>query len=67
MPAIASSGGRKLLGRVAGAAWFVLPLLALAAAIWEAMVRGFDVNPRVFPGDRAGRRGRRRVDRATAR
>ena len=32
----------------AAAARFVLPLLALLA-IWEAVVRGFDVSPRVFP------------------
>lgn len=30
------------------AAWFALPLLVLLV-IWEAVVRGFDVNPRVFP------------------
>jgi NitT/TauT family transport system permease protein/taurine transport system permease protein len=34
--------------RFAAAAVFVLPLLALLV-IWEAVVRGFDVNPRVFP------------------
>ena len=32
----------------AAAARFVLPLLALLA-IWETVVRGFDVSPRVFP------------------
>ena len=32
-------------GRVAGAAGFVVPLLV----IWEAVVRAFDVSPRVFP------------------
>lgn len=36
-------------GRFAAAAVFVLPLLALLA-IWEIVVRGFDVSPRVFPG-----------------
>ena len=35
-------------GRVAGAAAFVVPLLALLA-VWEAVVRAFDVSPRVFP------------------
>ena len=35
-------------GRVAGAAGFVVPLLALPV-IWEAVVRAFDVSPRVFP------------------
>jgi taurine transport system permease protein len=35
-------------GRVAGAAGFVVPLLALLV-IWEAVVRAFDVSPRVFP------------------
>ena len=35
-------------GRIAGAAWFVVPLAALLL-VWEAVVRGFDVNPRVFP------------------
>ena len=35
-------------GPIAGAAIFLLPLLALLA-IWEVTVRGFDVNPRVFP------------------
>ena len=35
-------------GRVAGAAAFVVPLLALLV-IWEAVVRAFDVSPRVFP------------------
>ncbi len=35
-------------GRIASAAIFVLPLLALLV-IWEAVVRGFDVSPRVFP------------------
>ena len=35
-------------GRVAGAAGFVVPLLALLV-IWEAAVRAFDVSPRVFP------------------
>ncbi len=34
--------------RLASAAAFALPLLALLV-IWEAVVRGFDVNPRVFP------------------
>lgn len=34
--------------RFAAAARFVLPLLALLA-IWETVVRGFDVSPRVFP------------------
>jgi taurine transport system permease protein len=37
-----------LFGRVAGAAWFVLPLLTLVL-LWEAVVRGFGVSPRVFP------------------
>ena len=37
-----------MLGRVAGAAGFVLPLLALVL-LWEAVVRGFDVSPRIFP------------------
>ena len=36
-------------GRFAAAAVFVLPLLALLV-IWEVVVRGFDVSPRVFPG-----------------
>jgi taurine transport system permease protein len=35
--------------RVAAAAGFVLPLLALLA-MWEVVVRGFEVSPRVFPG-----------------
>jgi NitT/TauT family transport system permease protein/taurine transport system permease protein len=35
-------------GRVAGAAAFVVPLLALLA-VWEAVVRAFDLSPRVFP------------------
>jgi taurine transport system permease protein len=35
-------------GRFASAAAFTLPLLALLV-IWEAVVRGFDVTPRVFP------------------
>jgi ABC-type nitrate/sulfonate/bicarbonate transport system permease component len=35
-------------GRFASAAAFALPLLALLV-IWEAVVRGFDVSPRVFP------------------
>jgi taurine transport system permease protein len=35
-------------GRIAAAAAFVLPLLALLV-IWEAVVRAFDVSPRVFP------------------
>ena len=34
--------------RLAAAATFVLPLLVLLA-IWEAVVRVFDVSPRVFP------------------
>ena len=34
--------------RFVAAAWFVLPLLALLV-IWETVVRGFDVSPRVFP------------------
>src|SRR5688572_24102085 len=34
--------------RLAAAAAFVLPLLVLMA-IWQAVVRGFDVSPRVFP------------------
>ena len=34
--------------RVSAAAAFVLPLLALLA-IWETVVRAFDVSPRVFP------------------
>ncbi len=34
--------------QAAAAARFILPLLALLA-IWEAVVRGFDVSPRVFP------------------
>jgi len=34
--------------RLASAAWFVLPLAALLL-VWEVVVRGFDVNPRVFP------------------
>ena len=35
-------------GRLASAAWFMLPLVALLV-IWEAVVRGFDVSPRIFP------------------
>jgi len=35
-------------GRLASTATFILPLLALLA-IWEAVVRAFDVSPRVFP------------------
>ncbi|HET7526325.1 MAG TPA: hypothetical protein VFK10_10325, partial [Burkholderiaceae bacterium] len=35
-------------GRLASAATFVAPLLALLV-IWEAVVRGFGVSPRVFP------------------
>jgi taurine transport system permease protein len=35
--------------RAASAAWFVVPLIVLAA-FWEATVRAFDVDPRVFPG-----------------
>jgi NitT/TauT family transport system permease protein/taurine transport system permease protein len=38
----------KRTGRIAAAAAFVLPLLALLV-IWEVVVRGFNVNPRVFP------------------
>jgi ABC-type nitrate/sulfonate/bicarbonate transport system permease component len=38
----------RRLGRVAAAAAFVLPLLALLV-VWEAVVRAFDVSPRVFP------------------
>ncbi len=34
--------------RAAAAAWFALPLLILLV-VWETIVRGFDVNPRVFP------------------
>lgn len=34
--------------RLAAAAAFVLPLLVLLV-LWEAVVRAFDVNPRVFP------------------
>jgi ABC-type nitrate/sulfonate/bicarbonate transport system permease component len=34
--------------RLAAAATFILPLLILLA-IWEAVVRLFDVSPRVFP------------------
>ena len=34
--------------RLAATAQFVLPLLVLLA-IWEAVVRAFDVSPRVFP------------------
>jgi taurine transport system permease protein len=37
------------VGRARAAAVFMLPLLALVA-IWAAVVRGFDVDPRVFPG-----------------
>jgi taurine transport system permease protein len=36
-------------GRLASAAWFVLPLVALLV-VWEAVVRSFDVSPRIFPG-----------------
>ncbi|HEX2539554.1 MAG TPA: ABC transporter permease [Caldimonas sp.] len=35
-------------GRLASAAWFVLPLVALLV-VWEVVVRGFDVSPRTFP------------------
>jgi taurine transport system permease protein len=35
-------------GRIAGAAAFVLPLLALLV-IWHLVVRAFDVSPRIFP------------------
>ena len=35
-------------GRLAAAATFVLPLLALLV-LWQAVVRTFDVSPRVFP------------------
>ena len=35
-------------GRLASAAAFVLPLVTLLV-VWEAVVRGFDVSPRVFP------------------
>ena len=38
-----------LVGRARSAAVFMLPLVALVA-IWAAVVRGFDVDPRVFPG-----------------
>lgn len=38
----------KRQGRIAAAFGFVLPLIVLLL-IWEAVVRGFNVNPRVFP------------------
>jgi taurine transport system permease protein len=34
--------------RLAGAAWFALPLLALLV-VWESVVRSLGVSPRVFP------------------
>lgn len=38
----------KRQGRIAAAFGFVVPLIVLLL-IWEAVVRGFNVNPRVFP------------------